>query len=108
MSCAGKSRFHWFSNHSCSWEPKQPCELGQLHNPQAQRYCYVSWVLSYKAHYAAETERRHRPGTAVAGVCALILHTHAQYFNLCKDMHYQYKSQHVLGLLICVHATVRH
>lgn len=70
----GKSRFHWFSNHSWSFKPKQCYELGRLDNPQAQMYCYVSWVLSYKAHYATETKRRNTPRTETL-VCTQNTHT---------------------------------
>lgn len=33
--------------------------------PLEQKYCYVSWVLSYKAHYVTETTRTHRPSAVV-------------------------------------------
>lgn len=77
------------SQSQLSFEPKPSCELGRLHNPLAQKYCYVSWVLSFKAHYTAETKRRrHRPRIVVTLVCThtytIRSHMLIQQFNLAE------------------------
>lgn len=121
ISFADKSRFSLvFPTRSRSPEPQRQrrrCELGRLHNPQAQKYCHVPWVLSYKAHYATETKRRHRPprcsNSSMHAQNTHTQHTHTRHlherrFNLHKDMYYQHKSQCVSGLLIRAHAAVHH